>query len=141
MSVTGRHSAAPVSYGERESAMQTYLHAGGEARAGTCWGIGGRSVSMPTGESHRSGTSPTRDGRCGFDVFENVLQRGELDDIEHDLKDILEESIADGAGCQVRLAGVRPALASDPQGARPRSGRSRWAILPAAPASPTDATR
>ncbi|MBV8191714.1 MAG: phytanoyl-CoA dioxygenase family protein [Alphaproteobacteria bacterium] len=101
--------AVAVDYGPEEAAMQHYLR-DGERRAATL-GNRGPIRFTPAGELHPDIVEAY--WRCGFYVFEGVLDTGELADIEHDLHDILERlpvergSIVDAKG--------RPALAADNQ--------------------------
>ena len=73
-------------YGPEEAAMQSYLRAG-ERRAAS---LGNRGPIRFTASGALHPEIVEAYWRCGFYVFEGVLKRAELDDIEHDLHDILD---------------------------------------------------
>ncbi len=96
-----------VDYGAEEAAMRAYLEAG-EARAR---GLGNRGPIRftPGGALHPDILDAY--WRCGFYVFESVLGRSELDDIESDLQNILDRlPVEKDAPVDAR---GRPALGAD----------------------------
>src|ERR1700748_1972821 len=75
-----------VDYGTEEAAMRAYLH-GGEQRA---FSLGNRGPIRFTAEGAVHPDILDAYWRCGFYVFEGVLQPDELADIEADLHAILD---------------------------------------------------
>ena len=107
-SSTSVTAAAPaVGYGPEEAAMQAYL-GDGERRA-CALGNRGPIRFGAGGTLHPDILEAYR--RCGFYIFEGVLDREELDDLEADLFDILER-LPTERGSAVDARG-RPALALD----------------------------
>ncbi|MFO1081833.1 MAG: phytanoyl-CoA dioxygenase family protein [Reyranellaceae bacterium] len=102
--------AAPtpvVDYGSEEAAMQAYLREG-ERRA---FALGNRGPIRFTADGALHPEIVAAYWRCGFYVFEGVLQADELADIERDLKDILGRlPVERGAALDAK---GRPALAAD----------------------------
>ena len=99
--------ATSVDYGAEEAAMQAYLRAG-EARA---FALGNRGpIRFDVGGALASDILEAY-WRCGFYVFEGVLQAQELADIEADVKDILDRLPCE-QGASLDRRG-RPALAAD----------------------------
>src|SRR5947207_4475290 len=96
-------------YGPEEAAMQSYLRAG-ERRAAS---LGNRGTIRFTASGALHPEIVEAYWRCGFYVFEGVLKRAELDDIEHDLHDILDR-LPFEKGALVDAKG-RPALPADCQ--------------------------
>lgn len=96
-----------VNYGEQEAAMRVYL-AEGERRAA---GLGNRGPIRFTAQGTLSPDIQEAYWRCGFYVFEGVLDSGELADIEADLKDILAR-LPVRKGAPLDRHG-RPALGAD----------------------------
>jgi Phytanoyl-CoA dioxygenase (PhyH) len=99
--------AMTVDYGRQEAAMQAYLQAG-ERRA---FELGNRGPIRFDGRGALAAEILEAYWRCGFYVFEGVLQGPELADIEADVKDILER-LPHEKGANVDKHG-RPALAAD----------------------------
>lgn len=99
-----------IGYGPEEAAMQAYLRAG-ETRASQL-GNRGPIRLTPSGELHPEIVAAY--WRCGFYVFEGVLNYDELADIERDLHDIRDRLPAEkGAALDAR---GRPALGANCQG-------------------------
>jgi hypothetical protein len=94
-----------VDYGPQEAAMQDYLHEG-EKRASA---LGNRGPIRFTDRGELHPDIVDAYWRCGFYVFEGVLKREELVDIERDLHDILDRLPVE-KGSLVDRHG-RPALA------------------------------
>ncbi len=99
-----------VDYGSEEAAMQAYLR-DGEARAAT---LGNRGPIRFTASGGLHPDIVEAYWRCGFYVFEGVLEADELLDIERDLHEILDRLPAE-RGAALDAKG-RPALAADCQG-------------------------
>jgi hypothetical protein len=98
-----------VDYGSEEAAMQAYLR-DGERRAAT---LGNRGPIRFTAAGALHPDILEAYWRCGFYVFEGVLEPEELADIERDVHDILDRlPVARGAAVDAR---GRPALAADCQ--------------------------
>ena len=97
-------------YGPEEPAMQAYLRAG-EQRAAR---LGNRGPIRFTANGALHPEIVEAYWRCGFYVFENVLQPLELEDIERDLHDILDRLPVE-KGAPVDAKG-RPALGADCKG-------------------------
>jgi hypothetical protein len=76
----------PVDYGDQEEAMQAY-RAEGTARA---LAMDNRGPFKFTADGRLDPAIVEAFDRHGFYVFENVLSREELDDLEHDLADLLD---------------------------------------------------
>jgi hypothetical protein len=76
----------PVDYGDQEEAMQAY-RAEGTARAPA---LDNRGPFKFTADGKLDPAIVETFDRHGFYVFENVLSREELDDLEHDLADLLD---------------------------------------------------
>lgn len=103
-----RHQrAVAADYGPEETAMQAYLRKG-ERRA---YALGNRGLIRLTPEGAVHPDILDAYWRCGFYVFEGVLGREELADIEADLFDILDR-LPTERGSAVDAKG-RPALGSD----------------------------
>jgi hypothetical protein len=98
---------APVDYGPEEAAMQAYLRAG-EARA---MALGNRGPIRFDADGRIHPDIIEAYWRCGFYVFEGVLQKDELADIEADIQDILAR-LPRERGAPVDAQG-RPALAAE----------------------------
>jgi ectoine hydroxylase-related dioxygenase (phytanoyl-CoA dioxygenase family) len=96
-----------VDYGPEEAAMQTYLQEG-ERRA---FDLGNRGPIRFTADGKVHPDILDAYWRCGFYVFENVLDRNELADIETDFQDILTR-LPSEKGSPVDATG-RPALGAD----------------------------
>lgn len=96
-----------VDYGPEETAMQAYLREG-ERRA-CALGNRGPIRFMPEGALHPDIVEAY--WRCGFYIFEGVLEAEELADIERDLKNILDRLPAE-RGAPLDAKG-RPALGAD----------------------------
>src|SRR5437899_2932845 len=96
-----------VDYGAEEAAMQRYLREG-EKRAFT---LGNRGPIRFTESGALHPDIVEAYWRCGFYVFEGVLQADELADIERDLHDILDRLPAE-RGAPLDAKG-RPALGAD----------------------------
>ncbi|HJQ60145.1 MAG TPA: phytanoyl-CoA dioxygenase family protein [Vineibacter sp.] len=94
-------------YGPEEQAMQVYLR-DGERRA---MALGNRGPIRFTADGRIDPAILDAYWRCGFYVFEGVLQADELADIERDLHDILDRLPVE-RGAAVDAKG-RPALAAD----------------------------
>jgi hypothetical protein len=99
--------AMTVDYGGQEAAMQAYLQSG-ERRA---FALGNRGPIRFDGRGALAEEILEPYWRCGFYVFEGVLQEPELADIEADLKEILER-LPYEKGASLDKHG-RPALAAD----------------------------
>jgi hypothetical protein len=99
--------ATSVGYGAQGAAMQAYLKEG-EKRA---LALANRGPIRCDPEGRLAGDILDAYWRCGFYVFEGVLQEDELADIEADIKDILER-LPRAKGSPVDRHG-RPALAVD----------------------------
>ena len=91
-------------YGPEEAAMQAYLR-DGEKRA---YALGNRGPIRFTTDGALHPDIVEAYWRCGFYVFEGVLKRDELADIERDLRDILDRLPVE-RGAPVDAKG-RPAL-------------------------------
>ncbi len=100
-------SAVLVDYGTQEGAMRAYL-ADGERRA---FQLGNRGPIRFTDEGALHPDILAAYWRCGFYVFEGVLETDELADIEADIKNILDRLPA-RHGSPLDRHG-RPALATD----------------------------
>jgi len=99
-----------VDYGSEEAAMQAYLR-DGETRAAT---LGNRGPIRFTADGALHPDIVEAYWRCGFYVFEGVLEADELLDIERDLHEILDRlPVERGAALDAK---GRPALAADRQG-------------------------
>ena len=100
-------SASAVDYGSEEQAMARY-RAEGTRRA---LALGNRGpIRLDTGGRLHPSILEAY-SRCGFYVFERVIAREELDDIERDLVDMLDRlPVARGAALDRR---GRPALGAD----------------------------
>lgn len=94
-----------ISYGTEEAAMQTYLREG-EKRA---FALGNRGPIRFTDKGELHPDIVEAYWRCGFYVFEGVLEPDELADIERDLREILDRLPVE-RGATVDRKG-RPALA------------------------------
>lgn len=99
--------ALAADYGPEEAAMQSYLR-DGERRAQA---LGNRGPIRFTAEGKLHPDILEAYWRCGFYVFEGVLAKDELADINRDLHDILDH-LPSGQGSPVDFKG-RPALAAD----------------------------
>jgi hypothetical protein len=97
-------------YGPEEAAMQAYLCAG-ERRAAE---LGNRGPIRFTSDGALHPEIVEAYWHCGFYVFQGVLGRAELSDIERDLHDILDRLPVE-KGAAVDAKG-RPALCADCQG-------------------------
>ncbi|QQS10832.1 MAG: phytanoyl-CoA dioxygenase family protein [Rhodospirillales bacterium] len=98
-----------VDYGSEEAAMRAYLREGEDrARA-----LGNRGPVRFTDDGKLHPDILAAYWRCGFYIFEGVLKRDELADIEADLRDILDRLPVE-RGAAVDAKG-RPALAADCQ--------------------------
>ena len=95
---------ADLGYGSETAAMSDYLHQG-EKRA---FSLGNRGPIRFTADGHLHPDILAAYWRCGFYVFENVLQADELADIDHDLQNILDRLPAQ-RGAELDAKG-RPAL-------------------------------
>ncbi|MBM85094.1 MAG: phytanoyl-CoA dioxygenase [Rhodospirillaceae bacterium] len=100
-------STPPVDYGEQEEQMRVYLR-DGEDRA---MSLGNRGPIRYTEDGSVHPTILAAYWRYGFYVFENVVSRTELIEIEADLKDILDR-LPTERGSPVDASG-RPALGVD----------------------------
>jgi hypothetical protein len=100
-------TASTVDYGPEEAAMRAYLREG-ERRA---FDLGNRGAIRftPEGKVHKDILEAY--WRCGFYVFEGVLQTEELAEIEADLFDILDR-LPTERGSPIDAKG-RPALGAD----------------------------
>ena len=88
-----------VDYGSEEAAMQAYLR-DGERRAAT---LGNRGPIRFTAAGALHPDILEAYWRCGFYVFEGVLEPEELADIERDVHDILDRlPVARGAAVDAR---------------------------------------
>src|SRR5262245_28976927 len=94
-------------YGSQEAAMQAYLDAG-ERKA---FELGNRGQIRFEASGALAPGIVEAYGRCGFYVFEAVLNSQELADIEADVKDILERLPCEKGAALDRQG--RPALAAD----------------------------
>ena len=101
------NTASAVDYGSEESAMRAYLR-DGERRA---LALGNRGPIRFTADGKLHPDILAAYWRCGFYVFEDVLGREELADIEADLQDILDR-LPSERGSPVDHRG-RPALGAD----------------------------
>jgi Phytanoyl-CoA dioxygenase (PhyH) len=99
--------ATSVDYGLEETAMQVYLHEG-ERRA---LSLGNRGPIRFDAEGGLASDIVEAYWRCGFYVFEGVLPKQELADLEADLKEILERLPREKGAVIDRHR--RPALAAD----------------------------
>ena len=94
-------------YGPEEAAMQAYLR-DGERRA---YALGNRGPIRFTADGKLHPDILEAYWRCGFCVFEGVLGRDELGDIEADLRMMLDRLPAErGSGLDAK---GRPALTAD----------------------------
>lgn len=107
----GRQADADIgnkpSFGDHEEAMQAYMR-DGEARA-MALGNRGPIRFNPDGTLHKDILEAY--SRCGFYIFEGVLGRDELDDIEADFWDI-QDRLPTGPDAATDAKG-RPALGSE----------------------------
>jgi len=100
-------TSAAADYGPEEAAMRVYLRKG-EQRAHA---LGNRGPIRFTVDGALHPDIVEAYWRCGFYVFEGVLGRAELADIEHDIRDILDRlPVERGAPLDAR---GRPALGAD----------------------------
>ena len=99
--------ATPVDYGSEETAMQAYLREG-ERRAFT---LGNRGPIRFDASGRLAPEIAEAYWRCGFYVFEGVLDRQELADIEADVLEIMERLPCEKGAALDRHG--RPALAAD----------------------------
>ena len=99
--------ATVVDYGSEEAAMQSYLRQGEERAAA----LGNRGPIRFTAKGELHPDILEAYWRCGFYVFEGVLQADELADIERDLHDI-QDRLPVERGALVDAKGRR-ALAAD----------------------------
>ncbi len=97
---------SPIGYGAEEAAMQAYLRAGAE-RART---LGNRGPIRFAADGRVHPDILDAYWRTGFYVFENVIDAGELADIEAGMKDVLDRLPVE-QGSAVDAKG-RPALAA-----------------------------
>ena len=100
-------AAIGTDYGTEEAAMQAYLR-DGEERA---FALGNRGPVRYTYEGQIHPEILEAYWRCGFYIFEGVIDSDELQDIEADLHDILDRLPAE-KGSLVDTKG-RPALGAD----------------------------
>ena len=100
-------AATGTDYGTEEAAMQAYLR-DGEERA---FALGNRGPVRYTYEGQIHPEILEAYWRCGFYIFEGVIDSDELQDIEADLHDILDRLPAE-KGSLVDTKG-RPALGAD----------------------------
>ena len=100
-------SAIAIDYGEQEAAMRAYI-AQGERRA---FSLGNRGPIRFSADGRLHPDILEAYWRCGFYVFEGVLDAEELADIEADFRDILER-LPVRKGAPLDRQG-RPALAAD----------------------------
>jgi hypothetical protein len=100
-------AATGTDYGSEEAAMQAYLR-DGEERA---FALGNRGPVRYTDEGQIHPEILEAYWRCGFYIFEGVIDSEELRDIEADLHDILDRLPAE-KGSLVDTKG-RPALGAD----------------------------
>ena len=100
-------AAIGTDYGTEEAAMQAYLR-DGEERA---FALGNRGPIRYTYEGQIHPEILEAYWRCGFYIFEGVIDSDELQDIEADLHDILDRLPAE-KGSLVDTKG-RPALGAD----------------------------
>ncbi len=103
----GEAETATIKYGADDDAMQAYLREG-EARA---YALGNRGPVRFTADGAIHPDILEAYWRCGFYIFEGVLGREELADIEADLKNILGRLPAE-KGAALDAKG-RPALGAD----------------------------
>lgn len=96
-----------VDYGTQEALMQAYLK-DGERRA---YALGNRGPLRLTDDGKVHPDILAAYSRCGFYVFEGVLQADELADLETDIQDILERLPTEQGAALDRKG--RPALSSD----------------------------
>jgi hypothetical protein len=101
--------ASTADYGPEEAALQAYLREG-EKRA---YALGNRGPIRFAADGRLHPEVLDAYWRCGFYVFEGVLKRDELADIEADLKNILDR-LPTERGAALDAKG-RPALAADCQ--------------------------
>jgi len=99
--------AMPVDYGRQEAAMQAYLR-DGERRASE---LGNRGPIRFDTTGRLAPDIVEAYWRCGFYVFEGVLQKQELADIEADVLEILQRLPRERGAALDRHG--RPALAAD----------------------------
>jgi Phytanoyl-CoA dioxygenase (PhyH) len=107
ISMAPYRSITNVDYGSEEGAMRRY-RAEGERRALT---LANRGPIRFDAEGNLDRAILDAYSRCGFYVFERVLQQAELDDIERDVVDMLERAPVT-RGASVDRKG-RPALGAD----------------------------
>ena len=120
-------NAVVTDYGEQEAAMRAYL-AEGEQRA---FGLCNRGPIRFTADGKLHPDILDAYWRCGFYVFEGVLDADELADLEADLRDILDRlPVRKGAALDRH---GRPALA-----ARNKATTLLWSRPLADPAGGTD---
>ena len=100
-------AATGTDYGTEEAAMQAYLR-DGEERA---FALGNRGPVRYTDEGQIHPEILEAYWRCGFYIFEGVIDSDELRDVETDLHDILDRLPAE-KGSLVDTKG-RPALGAD----------------------------
>ena len=100
-------SKAAVDYGREAAAMATYLQQG-EQRA---FSLGNRGPVRFTADGKVHPDILAAYWRCGFYVFENVLQPEELADIERDFQDV-QDRLPTERGAALDAKG-RPALGAD----------------------------
>lgn len=123
-----------VDYGPEEAAMRAYLQEG-EGRA---YKLGNRGPIRFTADGTLHPNILEAYWRCGFYVFEGVLGRDELADIEADLQNILDRLPAE-KGAPIDAKG-RPALGADLK-APTLFWSKPWATRSAAPSWPAAGTR
>ncbi|MGA3398874.1 MAG: phytanoyl-CoA dioxygenase family protein [Acetobacteraceae bacterium] len=97
-----------VDYGPEEAAMQAYLAAGAQR----AFALGNRGPIRFTGDGTVHPDILDAYWRCGFYVFEGVLNAEELADIEADIKTNVLERLPVEKGAPVDARG-RPALGAD----------------------------
>ena len=96
-----------VDYGAEDDAMQAYIR-DGEKRA---FALGNRGPIRFNDKGELDPAIVEAYWRCGFYIFEGVLKKDELADIERDLHDILDRlPVEKGAALDAK---GRPALAAD----------------------------
>ena len=101
------YTATRVDYGEHESAMQAYLEEGTER----AMRLGNRGPIHYTDEGDVHPDIVAAYNEHGFYVFEGVISKAELDDIERDVIDMWERAPVTKGALEDRQG--RPALASD----------------------------
>ncbi|HYM29764.1 MAG TPA: phytanoyl-CoA dioxygenase family protein, partial [Candidatus Cybelea sp.] len=105
--MSSRNAALAVDYGPEEAAMRAYLREG-ERRA---FALGNRGPIRFTAEGKLHPDILDAYWRCGFYIFEGVLQPDELADIEADLLNILDRLPSEQGSPTDRKG--RPALGAD----------------------------